>query len=58
MNKMMKECTKPHALAHSVSGFGVAFIVLALVPALAAHALIIGIVVLVVGVAWDFMVNK
>ena len=58
MNKMMKECTKPHALAHSVSGIGVGFIVLALVPALAANALIIGIVVLVAGVAWDFLVNK
>lgn len=56
-NAMMKECTKPHALAHSVSGAGVALLVLYFIPALAAYALILGVVLLVGGIAWDMMVN-
>ncbi|MBI4097421.1 MAG: hypothetical protein HY426_00090 [Candidatus Levybacteria bacterium] len=53
----MKECTKPHALAHSVSGAGIALLVLYFVPALAVYTLILGIVLLVGGIAWDFMSN-
>lgn len=58
MDKKMKECMKPHALAHLVSGAGLALILAALVPALVANALILGVVVLVAGVAFDLMVNK
>ncbi len=57
MDAMMKECTKPHSLAHSVSGAGVGLLVVALVPALATYALILGAVLLVGGIAWDFMSN-
>ena len=57
MNKMMKECMKPHALAHSVAGAGLALLVLHFVPSLMTYALWGGIVLLVVGVAWDFMSN-
>lgn len=53
----MKECTKPHALAHSVSGAGVALLVLYFVPALAAYTLVLGVVLLVGGIVWDFMSN-
>ena len=56
-NALMKECTKPHALAHSVSGAGVALLVLYFVPALASYALILGVVLVVGGIAWDFMSN-
>ncbi len=54
---MMKECSKPHALAHSVSGAGFALLVLNFVPALANNALILGVVLVVGGIAWDFMSN-
>lgn len=55
MNGMMKECTKPHALAHSVSGAGVGLLVLYFVPSLTANLLMLGLVLLVVGVVWDYM---
>lgn len=48
-----KKCTAPHALAHSLSGFGVALILVNYVPSL--NMLWLGVAVLVVGVAWDMM---
>jgi len=57
MNAMMKECTKPHNLAHLVSGAGLALLVLYFVPALAVYTLVLGVVLLVGGVVWDMMVN-
>ena len=58
MDKKMKQCMKPHALAHSVSGLGVGLILVALIPSLTANALTLGIIVLVAGIVFDFMVNK
>lgn len=58
LDKKFKECMKPHMLAHSVSGLGVGFILIALVPSLASMALVIGIIALIGGVAWDMSVNK
>lgn len=52
-SKAAKECTKPHALAHSLTGFAVALIVVGLWPALGAMALTYGIILLVVGVLVD-----
>jgi hypothetical protein len=57
MNAMMKECSKPHALAHSVSGAGVALLVLYFVPSLLSYLLVLGLVLLVGGVVWDYMAN-
>lgn len=57
MNTMIKECTKPHALAHLVSGAGVGILVLYFVPALASYALILGLVLVVGGFVWDMMSN-
>lgn len=54
----MEECMKPHALVHLVSGAGIGFLVLALVPALAANALMLGIILLVLAFAGEFVVNK
>jgi len=48
---------KPHALAHMVSGAGLALLVLYFVPALLTYLLVGGLVLLVGGVAWDFMSN-
>lgn len=49
---------KPHALAHSVTGAGVILIVASFIPAIAANALVIGLVLLVGGAVYDFVVNK
>lgn len=54
----MEECMKPHALVHMVSGAGIGFLVLALVPALASNALMLGIILLVLAFAAEFVVNK
>lgn len=58
MEKMMKECTKPHPLLHIVSGVGLGLVLVALVPSLVANALTLGVVLVVVGVAAEFMVKK
>lgn len=54
MNAMFKECTKPHALAHLVSGAGVGLLVLYFVPSLAVYTLTLGVGLLVVGFVWDY----
>lgn len=55
----MKECLKPHALMHSLSGFSVGLILVALVKGLASTTgLWIGIVLLIVSIIGDMMVNK
>lgn len=58
MEKKMKECMKPHALMHLVTGAGLGLLLVGLVPDLAASAMTYGLVVVVVGVVGDFMVNK
>ncbi len=58
MDKMMKECMKPHALMHSLTGFAVAFIVVGLWPSLGAMALTYGIILLVVGILGDMWVQS
>lgn len=58
MNEMMKECTKPHALAHSVSGAGLGLLVLYFVPSLTSNLLMLGLVLLVGGVVWDYLAQS
>ncbi len=58
MDKMMKECMKPHALTHSLTGLGVGFILIGLMPTLAGNALMYGIIALVVGIAADMWVQN
>ena len=57
MNAMLKECTRPHSLSHFVGGAGIALLVLYFVPVLASYLLVLGLVLLVGGLAWDMMVN-
>lgn len=59
MQGKLKECMKPHALAHSLTGFGVGLIVVNLVSSLYGQmGLWLGVILLVAGFAWDWMVNK
>jgi len=55
---MMKECMKTHPLLHSVGGIGLGLVLVALVPALVAKALVLGIILIVVSVAGEFMTMK
>jgi len=57
MNGMIKECMKPHALNHMLSGAGIGFLVLYFVPSLGANLLMLGVVLLVVAFVWEFMTN-
>ena len=52
-----KECFKPHAVLHSISGFGVGLIAVGLVPSLAESALIIGIIILVAAIITEFVMK-
>lgn len=57
-DKMMKECMKPHALAHSLTGAGVGLLLVAFLPVLAQNVLMAGIVVLVAGIVFDFLAQS
>jgi len=55
----MKECLKPHALLHSLSGFGIGLILASLIPALSTRTgLWLGVILLVVAIIGEFMVKK
>lgn len=58
MNKMMKECMKPHMMVHSITGLAVGLIILGLIPSLAANALMLGVIILIVGIIADMMVQN
>ncbi len=57
MNAMFKECMKPHALVHSVTGAGIALLVLYFVPSLLSYLLVLGVVLFVGGFILEFFVN-
>jgi len=57
MNAMFKECAKPHSLVHSVTGAGVALLVLYFVPSLLSNLLVLGVALLVVAFVLEFFVN-
>lgn len=59
MDKKFKECMKPHYIAHSLSGLGIGFILVGLLPGLSGStAFILGLIALVIGVVYDYSVNK
>ena len=57
MNAMFKECMKPHALVHSLTGVSVAFLLLYFVPRLTDYLLVIGVVLFVAAFILEFFVN-
>lgn len=56
--KDMKECMKPHAIVHSVTGLGVGLILVALIPALVTNALVFGIIVVLAALGYDYFFIK
>lgn len=57
INKMLKQCMKPHPLLHSIAGIGLGLLLTALVPSLVVNAFTLGIVLIVVGVAGEFLLK-
>lgn len=57
MNKMFKECGKPHALVHMVSGAAIALLLLYFIPSLTANLLVLGIGLFVTAFILEFFVN-
>jgi len=54
----MKECMKPHAILHIVSGAGVGLLLVAFFPGFAASALTWGLVLIVLGIVGEFLFVK
>ncbi|MEK7605064.1 MAG: hypothetical protein AAB478_00925 [Patescibacteria group bacterium] len=57
MNAMFKECMRPHALVHMVSGAAIAFLLLYFVPSLTANLLVLGVILFVTAFILEFFVN-
>lgn len=55
---MMKECMKPHPLLHSLAGVGLGILLAGWVPSVYANAMTWGLILLVVGVAGEFVFLK
>lgn len=49
----MKECFSPHAMMHSIIGFGLGITLVSLFPGLA--MLWLGILIILGGMVWDMM---
>lgn len=58
MDKMMKECFKPHALVHSLAGLGVGLLLVGWMPNLAMNGVMYGLIVIVLAIVLDFMVQS
>ena len=56
--KDLKECWKPHPLAHTVFGIGLGVLLVGLFPALGAQALVVGIIVAIAALAYDYFMVK
>lgn len=55
---MLKECMKPHALLHTVVGVGLGLLLVSYFSALLDNALMLGLLLVVAGVAGEFVWNK
>lgn len=58
MDAMLKECMKPHALLHTVVGVGLGLLLVSYFSALLDNALMLGLLLVVAGVAGEFVWNK
>ena len=57
-NARLKSCTTPHAISHTLFGLGLGLVLVGLFSTLVTNALMLGVIVVVVAMAWDFVVNK
>lgn len=58
MEKMMKECMKPHALMHSLTGLGLGMLLVSFLALSGDMVLWLGLGALVVGIVGDYMVQS
>ena len=58
VDKMMKECTKPHPLLHTLGGVGLGILLVGLVPTLGASAVMLGIILLVGSIVGEFLIKR
>lgn len=58
MEKMMKECMKPHPLLHTVSGVGLGVLLTNWFGLVGNTGMWLGLILLVVGVAGEFVFLK
>ena len=58
LDKMMKECMKPHALLHLVTGAGLGMLLTTWFTAVAVNAAMWGWVLLLVGIVGDYLVQS
>lgn len=55
MDQKMKECLKPHALLHMVTGVGVGLVLAGLSPSVYGSAVTLGIILVGVGIVGEFV---
>lgn len=59
LDAKMKECMKPHALIHSLTGVGLGVLVAtAFSGAIGANGIMLGVLLIAAGIVGDMMVNK
>lgn len=58
LNEMIKECTKPHPLLHTLSGVGLGLFLVGVLPGLYYSATVLGLILIIVGVGGEFMMKK
>ena len=58
LDKMMKECMKPHALLHLVTGAGLGMLLTTWFTGVAVNAAMWGWVLLLVGIVGDYLVQS
>ncbi len=58
VERMMKECMKPHSILHTLSGIGIGLLLVALFGFSRDTSLVLGIILLVAGVLGEFLTEK
>lgn len=58
MNKLIKECFKPHVLAHSVAGMGVGFFLSGLLGFAGNTAIMLGVIIFAATVVYEMTMMK
>lgn len=59
MDKMMKDCLKPHSLLHTVAGIGIGLVLSVWLAQLSSsNVLLWGVILIVVGVLGEFLIES
>lgn len=58
IDEIIKDCTKPHVLLHSLSGLGLGILLSALIPGIAYNGFVLGLILIVAGVGGEYVIYK